>query len=130
MNEHTSQGLSERLRDKGFRGEHEIVWIKTDGEWIRCNAVLASMFRGAIPAYTFSELWAVMPSIIPTEYGDIELDMYKEGNSGPTICVYWDVIEHTQESTFIRHESPAEAIGEMLIWLIENNYYEVNNAKT
>ena len=121
MNEHTSKELSQRLYDKGYRGEHTHLWADHSefGEgWILvpCGETDGMPF---IPAWTFSEILRELPSHID------KFDLFtRKGDNGLCIVFYaW--MGNLNEVLFIEsHASPAEAIGLLLEWLIDEGHYK------
>jgi hypothetical protein len=108
--EHTSLELSKRLHEKGFRGEHKQVWFEGKTQW---HMGIKSAWRDprykSIPAYTFTELWGVLPKWVK---------LHKFRHSSVARFLYGGV-GHNFE-----HESPAEAIGLLLEWLIGEGHYQ------
>jgi hypothetical protein len=129
MKEHISYELAKRLHDKGFRGEHENVWAKN---YQPINLVLPKKdaiykpFTSLFPAYTFTELWGVLPRYIGAKkrYRP-ELELNKRGSN--TVISYPD--SHAETYDVFEHEFPAECAGLMLEWLIDNGYVEVKDER-
>jgi len=113
MNEYTSQELSQRLWDAGFRAEHTQEW-HLDGrpdhkdEWYLCEKG-RWWDEDAIRTYTFNELWSIVPK--GTSFD-------KNNNGESSVC--WMGQPSCPE--FSAHESPAEALGLLVEWLIDNGH--------
>ena len=126
MNEHTSQELSQRLHDKGFGGEHEYVWGRCFGlydaaQYLTLNdkkAIAGYDYREVIPAYTFTEIWGVLPERIDTYI------LASKKSKGEMFIGYLNPIMRSWKHWFCT-ESPAEAVGLLVEWLIDNNHVEV-----
>jgi hypothetical protein len=132
IREHTSLELSKRLHEKGFRREHKRIWLQV--------GVFPDKFRlykgnqldytdGDYPAYTFTELWGRVPDYIFQQYamcqGHYDLRVSKTPE-GLTRASYYDCGERmTLEPDDFEHESPAEALGLLVEWLIDNGHMEV-----
>lgn len=116
MKEHTSKELSQRLKDKGFGAEHKSNWEKWEDFYEIVGEDETSMWDVACPAYTFTELWAVVPNEI--SYGDLEILKC----CGKTLVQY----SRGPATTRQEHESPAEALGLLVEWLIDNGHLEVS----
>jgi hypothetical protein len=118
MTEHTSYELSKRLHDKGFKGKYEKVWTK-HSDWTRsqhhflCDVMQNVTDKEVFPAYTFTELWGAMPEYIVDDMCKLYLEATKDAGVTYIEYVYGDGFNH---------ESPAEAAGMMVEWLIDNGY--------
>lgn len=131
-NEHTSYELSKSLHELGFKGEHKNVYV-TNSVWKRDQEIktLESIrhlpyYEVLFPAYTFSELWAVLPLLLENYF---MLGMGKEWDTKTNIQ-YIDRegdCHTTLGGAEFSHESPAEAAGLMVAWLIENGYLGESN---
>lgn len=127
ISEHISLELSKRLHDKGFRGKYEWVY----GHDLGGLCILAKCdkheYTNEIPAYTFIELWRVLPQWIPNPKhgkGQYDLEMGKNHN-GTKTCVCYETYEGgILTKSEHHHESPTEAIGLLLEWLIDNGHHE------
>ena len=121
MKKHTSQELSQRLHDKGFRGEHEQEhMLLSSGKYML--VIAKDEWPDTIPAYTFTELWGVLPQVLDKPLCTYYLTLHKVHQG--TIALY----EHPTIGHLWKrepHESPAEAVGLLLEWLIDNNHVEV-----
>lgn len=154
MNEHTSQGLSQRLHDKGFRAEFNyiydsegVLWqifAKDDKHnacakrldiqssfWLVCTDPECKEHDDYTPAYTFTELWGIVPEGFPYKGQEATLDIWKgdgcDGQIEGGMCLKYRLWDTPIMASFHQHESPAEALGLLVLWLIENNYLEVSN---
>jgi len=124
MSEYTSLELSKRLYEKGFRGEHKKVWIKTDGEWIKVDSEIGyGMFKGAIPAYTFTEIWLALPKEIEHE-GKLLYIRITCGRKG--MFIEYSTPDPLGGEVYFSHASPAEVVGLLLEWCIDNGHVEVS----
>jgi len=137
MDEHTSRELSQRLYDKGFRAEHEYKWFAGGNEsevnWH--NAIILSkqeayrepgFKKRAIPAYTFPELWGIVPHIIEVNHKMKSLVIQKH-ISGEMRIGYTAPCK--QPSMLMCSHSPAEAIGLLVEWLIDNGHIKVSQVE-
>ena len=119
MKEHTSLELSKRLHDKGFRGEHKYGWITKHYKEGHGEIVEAENFLITFPAYTFTELWGVLLREIVIKTKGYEyrrtLDVYKYSDTGMELKYH--------QAVKVVHESPTEAVGLLLEWLIDEGYY-------
>jgi hypothetical protein len=128
--EHTSRELSQRLKDKGFRGEHKSVWVSHPNVFggkpfvITVNHYHDNPDKDLIvlcPAWTFNELWGVLPEWIKETWS---LILLKEHSDGKTVAGYESRVNLMQHS--FRHESPTEAVGLLLEWLIDEGHCDTN----
>lgn len=113
--EHTSRELSQQLHDAGFRGEHKKVWGDR-------TSLYSKFDYDGTPAYTFTEIWGVLPATHPEQFAFKFLmhpfpDLSEAGYLQPEP---WTIIKSW------RGKSPAEAAGLLLLWLIQEGHVEVN----
>jgi hypothetical protein len=121
--EHTSRELSQRLKDKRFRGEHTHYYCR---ETLMQDGVDYCHGYPKIPAYTFNELWGVLPDEIK---GDYEIALTKDDVRTYVCyeeCSHGEIVSSTE--TFA-HESPTEAIGILLEWLIDKGHCDTNGGE-
>jgi hypothetical protein len=125
MKEHISRELAQRLWDKGFRAGHGRIWVLSTNhtrgdDWgiikneedrkLKC-------FDAHIPAYTFTELWGVLPDELRLDGN--EMNILVMGKDKADTCLYYrGAAGHSGQA----HESPAEAAGLLVEWLIDNGY--------
>jgi len=142
--EHTSKELSERLWNKGFRAEHGHeyrIFTKQLPTSSLPDHVLREVdddndehgsYYESIPAYTFSELWAVVPYMLHINNQSYELLMAKDISlsNGPLNEAMYRRTGGESELVNIGHKSPAEALGLMVEWLIDNGHMEASNEDT
>ncbi len=124
MSEYTSIELSQRLAELGFKGEHEWWWVidaSPVNAVIRDIYVQANNIQAECPAFTFTEIWAVLPTELQDDYG---LMLYKVAD-GTT----WANYEYSYgdgyrvlENSHFSHKSPVEAAGLLLEWAIINKH--------
>jgi hypothetical protein len=130
MKEHTSLELSKRLHEKGFRGEHESAWKEADSQcWEDPSEYIPIITRNLfpdwgmnyIPAYTFTELWAVVPYMLHIDGQGYELLIAKDISlsDGPLSEAIYRLNGEEQELVNVAHESPTEALGLLVEWLID-----------
>jgi hypothetical protein len=131
MNEHTSLELSRRLHEKGFRAEHDKVWVhhwsKDSMQWSLCDIDEDDKVNEQIPAYTFTELWGVFPLKIYTDDTPFYLIIDRAVRKLPVMSVgYKDINYEHYGSDVFNHESPTEALGLLVEWLIDEGHIEVS----
>jgi hypothetical protein len=121
MIEHTSRELSQRLHEKGFRAEHAWSWMISciDGKPFCGDNENSIAHKRICPAYTFSELWGRVPKSITVNEHWRPLDIYPT-DKGEICFRYYQITPFNK----FKHESPAEAIGLLLEWLLDNGHYE------
>jgi len=72
------------------------------------------------PAPTFTEIWAALPAVI----GRHDLRLETTGDNRYSIASY---TYHSNISDYLhyeKHDTPAEAAGRLLLWIIENGHKE------
>lgn len=78
------------------------------------------------PAWSLSALLEILPYTVITDKGDeYTLQMYKEDD-----VTYVFGYNHAYTDTVtieFMHQEPINAAYDLIVWLIENNYIEVNN---
>jgi hypothetical protein len=143
--EHTSLELSKRLYDKGFRGEHVSNWEGWEKftEVVVVHEDTVSNWTAICPAYTFTELWGVLPYEI--EVDTLGNDLYSDdyGEFYKMLCPLWEhpygymgktraaYAAQGMEPNIVgfSHESPAEAAGLLLEWLIDEGHMKCEHGK-
>lgn len=153
INEFTSYELSKRLHELGFKGEHGYVWdrnkelwrieqsddkhnilaklVNGDGCWLICSDPNCKEHDGsAIPAYTFTELWAVLPEGINVNHSSYHIHLTKGAlDLDGKVCVSYTQFDLQKEEFKYAYScdasSRAEAAGLMVEWLIKEKYLEV-----
>jgi hypothetical protein len=125
----TSLDLSKRLHEKGFKAEHEYVWIEhyEGGKtiWSVFMTDPLDIVNKSIPAFQFHELFEVVPEDIEHEDG-----RWSGLNMGKSMTGNF-VATYLHPSTFVKNQaygkaSPVEALGLLVEWLIDNGHLEVN----
>lgn len=152
MNEHTSYRLSKKLFDAGYMGEHTHVYgmKKCDGGMFKAGDMWSGIKTlihphkhekkdpckdfwncdgiQTIPAYTFTELWGELPIFLEEKLPSGKIKQcgvcMDKSFKGDAIISYSHMAERIGASPDFRHESPAEAAGQLMLWLIENGYYD------
>jgi hypothetical protein len=116
MTEHISKELAQRLWDKGFRGTHYCLWMEScvDGKPFVGDPENSVAHKRLFPAYTFTEL----TNIIPLGIGNKQWWWAKYDVMPKRFVTGYGNINGSQWS----HESPAEAAGLLVEWLIDNGY--------
>lgn len=138
MTEHTSKDLSQRLYDRGFRAEHGHeyrIFTKQLPTSSLPDHVLREVdddndehgsYYESIPAYTFTELWAVVPVLIDINEDTFYLTLSKGIKWNNAMYARWFTPEMEALTEQIA-ESPAEALGLLVEWLIDNGHIEVSH---
>lgn len=134
----TSQRLQEVCRKKGITIKSEKVWTRYydklsahEPEVKEREAVQRILsYRDIIPALSFDEAWALLPEKIQiAEYNYPKLKMSKMFSCGKTCTIIGYVDSKPIQSIYAKnygdhHIPPAEAATLLLIWCIEQGYYE------
>jgi hypothetical protein len=119
MKEYTSLELSKRLYKKGFRAKSKHVWAY--GRIIPKHYATTNHFKVDADALTFTELWSVVPhKIINGKYHIEILKVY----DGKTTTIGYINNEGKNFMMNFFHESPAEAIGLLVEWLIDEGHLQ------
>lgn len=124
--EHTSQALSQRLLDKGFRAEHTHYYVIMNDGGLNPTAAMpwveAQNYSDCkwLYAYTFTELWGVVPERWFKKSGDMYYWQMKT-DQHQRCCIE---VRHSQGALkeVFKSKSPAEALGLLVEWLIDNGY--------
>jgi hypothetical protein len=133
--EYTSQGLSKRLKDKGFRGEHKrVLEYRNDfdsGEtgWHLTWRWDASILHESVPCFSFTEIWGMLPARVEDSDGDVFWLYMDKTRRGKTEAFYCNINDYEFSLDKAVHESPAEAIGLLLEWLIDNGLCDNNGGE-
>jgi len=136
----TSKELSQQLQDAGYMGPHKYVYDKNTGRKYRLiDLAYEPGYDAYIPAYTTSELLFAMPLYIVDDNATLWFTLSKgpcpelnlnfcEGNGEIDIncekCMgnqkdYYSATYGDDLEVFA-HENPAEALGQLKLWVIEN----------
>lgn len=137
MPETSSLPSSKRLAQLGFKAESEYVWYWWPQGGIEPRTGLTKTYiplsEGfvAIPAPQFSEIWKVLPKGITVKHLDEYPSWtYRIAAGANTkyktkFVIGYQNLNGTWVDFYGSHESPTEALALLLIWLIENNHYNV-----
>lgn len=112
----TSLELSRKLAEAGFEQEGGIAyWIKSGREWKFLETCrLRYLFPNSIRAFTFNELWDLLPRCIK-----VGNKIYYKKLLVPSIAIYAVCNDWLQK---IEKDTPQEAAGELLLWCKDNGY--------
>ena len=131
--EHTSYELSKRLHDKGFRAQHKHKHAIPKGTHHKPAVIRIEQtswmeyyksFDLDIPAYTFTDLWNVLPDTLIHDEEFVFLCCQKvHENTGLMSCASYLKLDgiHNGQPSF-RKTSPAEAVGLLVEWLLDNGH--------
>jgi len=130
----TSQRLQEVCKEKGVTVESEYVWFKWSGSDIPLTQTLdwlgyaSRTYEIIAPALTFEEAWKLLPESFNYKGEDATLDMWKsdgtEGMIESAFCAKYRIWDRPILASFHHDENPAEAIVQLLIWVIESGYWK------
>jgi hypothetical protein len=133
----TSYEISKRLHELGFGNVKckyywQIPKWSTDGsahnliDADHYEIIRGEDFPDYIPAYTFEEIWGVLPDNIKDDDGEMGVRaLIRNGKLNIIGYIYPDS-DMEWIHWIATAESPAEAAAMLLVWLIENKHYEVS----
>lgn len=136
--ERTSYETSKALEEAGFKGEHTHVYgkqKKSDKQWGKLRSLIIEHSGKRIdpckelwncngivtlPAYTFTELWRELPAIIMVNKLGWTLEISKSIENAKDMWMWYGNAAYGKViSPEFSHESPAEAAGQLMLWLIK-----------
>ena len=102
----TNLEISKKLKELGVDAPAMFWWREEQGEWTVGQTVTM------LPAFTVAELGEMLPVFVGTEW--LQIQPNRSGD-------YWMVFYGDGQPKMEREKHLANAVGKMLIYLIEDN---------
>ncbi len=124
----TSKEMSEKIKQVGFEMETPFRWYtdKFLGLTVGCDSVTAHKAKDSLRAYTFQQLWDVLPAEIICKGGHLRGDTFFLTMTVPVIeYINFEGIGIIGADARIYLESHTpDKITELLLWCIKEGYFE------